>query len=261
MPASSENCSWIRERIEPYVDGELKGTDLEAFERHIESCETCSREFALAGTLASELRALPQRRCPDRVVEDAAARIGDAGITEEGIGVEGIGDAGITEEGIGVEGIGDAGIGAEGIGVEGIGNAGIGVEGIGDGTTAAEGISPAATWFGRLRESLGGRFAPALQPVAAVALIVIVAALFVLFQNERVPLRGVEELPTEIAALEVTEQELELAKLDVMLAFAYVNKYNRLTTEIVTQDGITDRVLKTLEGAVIDPMFPFPLDE
>jgi anti-sigma factor RsiW len=212
MPDSGDTCSWILERIEPYVDGELSGAELESFEVHVESCETCRRELTRARMLTAELRALPRLRCPDRVVERAAARIAESGTGETG--------------------------GRE---------------------AAAETTTPA--WFDRLRERFGGRSVPVLQPVAAAVLVVIVAALFVLFQGEQDPYRGTGELPAEIAALDISEEELELAKLDVMLAFAYVNKYNRRTAEIITQEGISDRVLETLERSVIDHAIPFPLDE
>lgn len=198
MPTSGDNCSWTQERIESYVDGELHGAELEAFERHIESCETCRGELSLAGTLVRELRALPPLGCPDRVVEDAAARVG------------------------------------------------------------AESTGTTGTWVDRLRERFGGRFAPVPKPVVAVVLLVIVAAVFVLLQHEQLPFTGTGELPTEVT---VTDEELELAKLDVMLAFAYVGKYSLRTSEIVIQDGITDRVMKTLGKTVIEPMYPFPLDE
>jgi anti-sigma factor RsiW len=209
MPVFSDTCSWVQERIEPYVDGELRGPDLDAFERHIEVCETCRRELERAQMVVSGLRALPQQRCPDRVVERAAALLGGAG----------------------------------------------------GGAEVTGGREMGAAWPGRLRRLLGGRIAPVLQPAAAAALVVIIAALFVLFPGERAPFEGGDELSEEQAALDVTQRELELAKLDVMLAFAYVNKYNRLGAEIAAKEGITDPVLKGIERSVVDPLFPFPLHE
>ncbi|MDO9289611.1 MAG: zf-HC2 domain-containing protein [Thermodesulfovibrionales bacterium] len=36
------NCSKTHKLISPYIDGELKASDREAFEAHIKSCRTCS---------------------------------------------------------------------------------------------------------------------------------------------------------------------------------------------------------------------------
>jgi hypothetical protein len=195
MPDTGDNCPWTQERIELYVDGELEGADLEKFDRHVDSCKTCSEELSLARTVANELRSLPALSCPDRVVEKAAARVG------------------------------------------------------------AETVETSRAWIDRLRGWFGGHFAWAPRPAMAVMLVVIVAAtVFVLSQHEQSPFSDRNE-PS------FTEKELELAKLDVQLAFAYLGKYSQRTGEIVRQDVITDRVVKPLGKTVVDPMYPFPRDE
>jgi predicted anti-sigma-YlaC factor YlaD len=199
MTAFSVDCTWTQEHMERYIDGELLGNELEAFERHIESCETCREELFLAKEVLSELRALPQQSCPDSVVEDAAARIGPSA------------------------------------------------------------ISDTDTWFDRLRGRIVRVFTPLPKQAAAVLLVVIVAALAaVLLQHDRLSLTGIGEPPSKVA---VTDEELESAKLDVILAFAYVEKYSRLTCDVVKQEGITDRVINTLGRTIAEPMFPFPLEE
>ena len=50
-----------------------------------------------------------------------------------------------------------------------------------------------------------------------------------------------------------------LAKLDAMLAFAYLGKYGRRTVEIVREDVITNRVVRPLGKTIVEPMNPFPL--
>jgi len=76
MQEPGKECTWILERIEPYVDDELHGEELGRFERHIESCESCAKELALAREVAHELRELPWYSCPEHVSEEAAIRIG-----------------------------------------------------------------------------------------------------------------------------------------------------------------------------------------
>jgi hypothetical protein len=78
MPETGERCMWARDRIESYIDGDLVGADLEAFERHIAACGQCGEELALAEALLRGIRSMPRLRCPDRVVEAAARRLGDA---------------------------------------------------------------------------------------------------------------------------------------------------------------------------------------
>lgn len=191
MPENGDRCQWTQERIESYVDGEFEGADLEQFERHVDRCDSCREELALARTIAAELRSLPPLACPDGVVEKAAARVG---------------------------------------------------------ADAAE------TWTHRLRGLFGGRFAPALRPAMAVMVVVVAAAtVFVLSQHDQSPFRQDDET--------ITEKELEMAKLDVQLAFAYLGKYSQRTGEIVKRDVIAERVVKPLGKAVAGPVYPFPRNE
>jgi len=193
MKASGENCSWTRDRIDSYVDGELRGEELVEFESHVEGCDSCRAELDLATSLVSELRALPAIACPQRVVDEAATR---AGATR-------------TDR----------------------------------------------SWLDRLREFLAAR--PVLVPkpaMAAVLIVIVAAAVFVLSQHEQSPF-------VDNDRVELTERDAELAKLDVMLAFAYLGKYSRLTGEIVTKDVIGERVMKPVGKTVVDPMYPFPREQ
>jgi anti-sigma factor RsiW len=197
MPISRDHCSWTRHRIELYVDGELEGAERDAFEKHVESCEGCSEELALATAVMNGLRSLPLERCPDRVVDEAEARAGVATVPGP---------------------------------------------------------------FRRLQDWFGARVVSGLRPAMAVMVIVVVAATaFVLWRHEQSPFNRNNDRP-EVAG-EYTEQELELARLDAMLAFAYLGKYSRRTEEIVAREVITDRVIRPVERSVVDPMYPFPRDK
>jgi anti-sigma factor RsiW len=194
MPASNDKCSWFLDRIELYVDDELVGEELAPFEGHAGSCAACRDELSLATAVVGELRAMPQQRCPDHVVEEAAARAG-AGDAERN------------------------------------------------------------SLMNRLVGWLGGRGDHALRPAMAVMLVVIVAAtIFVMSRHEQSPFNGATDT-------EYTEQEVELAKIEAQMAFAYLGRYSRRTGEIIKKDVIQDRVLKPLGKTVVDPMYPFPRDE
>jgi hypothetical protein len=92
--------------------------------------------------------------------------------------------------------------------------------------------------------------------MAAMVLIIVAATVFVLSQHEQSPFNHDEpEAPF------LTEKDAELAKLDVMLAFAYVGKYSRKTGEIIKKDVIEERVMKPVEKSVVAPIYPFPREK
>ncbi len=102
----------------------------------------------------------------------------------------------------------------------------------------------------RLLGWFGGRNVFVLRPAMAVMVLVVAAvSVFVLSQHEQSPFSS---------GPEYTEQELELAKLDAMLAFAYLGKFSRRTGEIIKNDVINDRVIKPLGKTVSEPIYPFP---
>lgn len=197
MPSSADKCAWVQERIELYIDGELGNTDCIAFERHVESCAACREELSFAEDVVGKLRALPNQRCPERVVDEALQKIGEP---------------------------------------------------------------TSGNLVARLLDWIGGRHVTKMRPaMAAMIVVVAAAAVFVLSRHEQSPFNS-KSSPTTVA--EHSEKELELAKLDAMLAFAYVGKYTRRTEVIVKQNvTITDRVMRPLGKTIIEPMNPFPLDE
>lgn len=76
MNSFDENkCAWTLDRIDLYIDGDLEADDLNRFEKHLEQCESCRRELALARQIVGDLRSLPQQSCPESVVERAAGGI------------------------------------------------------------------------------------------------------------------------------------------------------------------------------------------
>jgi anti-sigma factor RsiW len=111
------------------------------------------------------------------------------------------------------------------------------------------------TFKERLRGWYGSLSVPVPKPAMAVMIVIIVAATaFVLSQHEQSALNG----RVEVADGTPTEQEVELARIDVMLAFAYIGKYSRRSGEIIKQDVIGDRVMKPVGKTVTRSIYPFP---
>lgn len=73
MPVSREHCFWVQNRIEAFIDNELCDSELTTFELHVDTCAWCREELSLARTIAGELRSLSTIRCPQSVIEKAAA--------------------------------------------------------------------------------------------------------------------------------------------------------------------------------------------
>jgi len=73
--AERENdCSWVQERIEAHLDGELPEMEGIGLEKHLRECADCSVELELAERVRGGLRMLPLQRCPDPVVEGVYER-------------------------------------------------------------------------------------------------------------------------------------------------------------------------------------------
>jgi predicted anti-sigma-YlaC factor YlaD len=123
--------------------------------------------------------------------------------------------------------------------------------------TAVSRRPPRVSAVERIRGWLGGISIPMPRPaMAAMVLIIVAATVFVLSQHEQSPFNHDEpEAPF------LTEKDAELAKLDVMLAFAYVGKYSRKTGEIIKKDVIEERVMKPVEKSVVAPIYPFPREK
>lgn len=119
---------------------------------------------------------------------------------------------------------------------------------------AASGVR---TWIRRMADRFRSGGAFALRPAMAVMIVVIVAvSVFVLTQHEQSPFNIADSGDEQI-----TPEDVEIAKLDAMLAFAYLGKYSRRTGEILKEDVINQRVIKPLGKTIVQPIYPFPRDE
>jgi predicted anti-sigma-YlaC factor YlaD len=75
MPVTGEECWWIENHIESYLDGDVNPEESEEFERHIKNCERCRRELSLARSILNQIRSLPLQSCPKKVVDEAASKV------------------------------------------------------------------------------------------------------------------------------------------------------------------------------------------
>ena len=78
MNQDSTKCSWTRDHIDVYLDGELDPHDVQLFEAHLDVCAGCREEVEIGRRLVSELRELPELHCPDSVVDTVLDEAGAA---------------------------------------------------------------------------------------------------------------------------------------------------------------------------------------
>lgn len=74
-PETHGNPSWASERVEDYLDGLLNTEEKQSFEEELEQSFALREETAAAKQLRDQIRALPIRRCPDRVTEQVLQRV------------------------------------------------------------------------------------------------------------------------------------------------------------------------------------------
>lgn len=65
---------WARERMSPYMDGQLSPTEAAQLETHIESCAECADELRALRTTRQLLRTMPSVRLPRAFTLEAAPR-------------------------------------------------------------------------------------------------------------------------------------------------------------------------------------------
>lgn len=71
-------CTWVRDRIEGFVEGDLGDAERTAVARHASACSECEREISLSRSIRAELRAMPVFAVPPAVVERAQAAVARA---------------------------------------------------------------------------------------------------------------------------------------------------------------------------------------
>jgi len=76
MPRPAElSCTAIRDRIDPWLDGDLDARTEAGVRRHLDDCAACREELRLAQSLRQALRSgLPTLTCPPRVTEEVLRR-------------------------------------------------------------------------------------------------------------------------------------------------------------------------------------------
>lgn len=68
-------CEWIKDNIDAFLDSEMSPEENQMLNDHIEECETCREELELAKEMMGILRSLPEKECPERVIENIEREI------------------------------------------------------------------------------------------------------------------------------------------------------------------------------------------
>lgn len=77
------DCTWVRERIDDFVDGsdgDLTAAERAAVARHTSACSACRTEIDAAAAILRELRAFPTHEAPAALVAAAEAAIEGEGV-------------------------------------------------------------------------------------------------------------------------------------------------------------------------------------
>ncbi len=74
-------CEWALERLEANIDGELPSEEVSKLDVHLEACASCAREWELARRIRETLHDLPEKHCPDTVLETVMAQVGREAVT------------------------------------------------------------------------------------------------------------------------------------------------------------------------------------
>jgi anti-sigma factor RsiW len=83
-------CFLTLERIEGYLDDDLEAPERVEFECHVAACSACREELDLARRMLREIRGLPQKECPDGVVEKVFAAAEPDGRRPAGFSLRGL---------------------------------------------------------------------------------------------------------------------------------------------------------------------------
>lgn len=96
MPRPADmSCSAVRNRLDPFLDGDLTRTEQDRLSAHLEDCPACREELHLARDLRRALRdGLPTLQCPPEVTarvlavarEESARAEGPPAATHEALG-------------------------------------------------------------------------------------------------------------------------------------------------------------------------------
>lgn len=68
-------CVWVREQLEPLIDGDLPPAHVEELRRHLVSCEACREHHAEAASLPARLAVVRTPEPPLNLVRDVLRRV------------------------------------------------------------------------------------------------------------------------------------------------------------------------------------------
>src|SRR5262245_46427624 len=68
-------CVWVREQLEPLIDGDLAPARVDELRGHLAACEACREHYAEASSLPTRLAVVPPPEPPLHLVRDVLRRV------------------------------------------------------------------------------------------------------------------------------------------------------------------------------------------
>lgn len=69
------SCEQVRDLLDACLDGDLMPAEAAMMESHLSECKKCSAEFEFAKAIKNVLHALPEKECPEKVVQSALQKM------------------------------------------------------------------------------------------------------------------------------------------------------------------------------------------
>lgn len=70
-------CFQIREKIDAFLDGDISVSEQKEIKAHLKSCNACREEYMHAGLVQEALTSLPEKKCPDSVIDAILLQISE----------------------------------------------------------------------------------------------------------------------------------------------------------------------------------------
>ena len=77
MTESQKHCTWVDDRLDAYIDGDLPKNQCTLIEAHTRACPHCADALALAVQIRDQLRTWPVHPCPSAITDRVYRQVGN----------------------------------------------------------------------------------------------------------------------------------------------------------------------------------------